>query len=161
MKAKKQPRITATMLAKDVLKWLKPATRKEVRLVPAMGTGYVRLLENKASDPLLNRDFGADGDLQTFLLCGKPCQVCGIGAFLVAKALRVDAIRAIGGGVSRERCVASLKPVGLGEDALFYIEQAFECGTGLRSNTATGRLKEICRNIIANKGKFIPKGAAK
>lgn len=149
----KEMKITTTMLAKDILKWLKPGAK--VKIKPRIAGTYV-------AGPKGDKD---ELDLQKILKSGKVCTVCALGGFIAAVAYRRDEIKlshhehhkmpgcatfsasergALAGFFSGEQCAA--------------IEGAFEHGYRLppRIVTAKGRLRFICQNIVDNRGTFVP-----
>ena len=138
-----EKKITLTMLAKDVLKWLKPGSK--IRIVPKFAHGYVG-------------SYGDAGDVQKHVKAGKPCAVCGIGALAVAAAVRIDSLKFNDfdpmNELLREACVDL---IGLTNEQAGNIEGAFELGGGLANpaRSAKGRLKQICENILKNKGEFV------
>lgn len=135
-------------LAKDILKWLEKPSKSPIQ--PRCKYGYFKM--QGEYDPV---------DVQAKLKAAKEpvCDVCAIGAFVAAKAFREDNLRAP--YLNRDAAIQFLQPVlteAHREDLpLIAIEQAFEEGEGLKAQTAVGRLRAICRNVIANKGVFIPK----
>lgn len=147
--------ITPVMLAKDVLKWLEPGSK--VKIKPVLGKWYV----------MAKGQSGAD--LQTLLKKGRQCEVCGVGALMCAIAYRQDNMF-----LTADQNIPDRRPGEVGTVSSAFIrvleffssanrhdiEMAFELGTGVRAKTARGRLKEIMLNIVANKGKFIPKERA-
>lgn len=147
-------RITKTMLAKDILEWLKPHSK--VKINPQIRGTYI-------AGPVGEKE----EDLQKILKAGKPCTVCALGGFVAAVAYRKDAVKL--GYVSHYNFPNSLA-LGSDHDAhrilegVFsisecnVIEAAFEHGEGMppRIKTAKGRLKYICESIIANRGRFVP-----
>ena len=144
---KKKP-ITMVTLAKDILKWLEKPSKAPIN--PRRKYGYFRMLEYEPTD------------VQAKLKAAKEpvCDVCAIGAFVAAKAFREDNLRV--SYLNRDQAIRFLEPVftkAQREDylPLIEIEEAFEAGEGLKAQTAVGRLRAICRNVIANKGVFIPK----
>ena len=98
-------------------------------------------------------------DLQSYLKSGNSCEVCGVGALVCAVAYRKDKIKTSTSWLSGVSDVLNpyteIRPF-FGLENSGYIEEAFERGVGVKAKTAVGRLKEICKNIIANKGKFVP-----
>ena len=138
--------VTLTMLAKDVLKWLRPGSK--VRIVPRFHYGYIG-----------KRD--QSGDVQEYLKSGKPCPVCGIGAIAAAAAFRKDKLKfdAWGSPTSNGIRNACMRVAGMPMSQANKIEDAFENGEGLPPiRSARGRLIVICENIIKHNGLFIPKG---
>lgn len=137
---KKPEKVTLLMLAEDVLKWLKPGSK--VKLVPKANHGYIGTTEQRG------------GDVQTYLKSGKPCTVCGIGAFAAAAAFRKDKLQFDDPTSIRNACI---QVTGLKPSQADYIEYAFEYGEGLDhpAKSAKGRLTQICENIVKNKGRFV------
>lgn len=157
---KPQPPITLTLLAKDILKYLQPDSK--VKLKPRRKFAYC-----------LTPKGNAEPDLQKVLQAGKVCEVCGIGAFLAAKAYRIDGVefrdtldffsrhagrRGLGSSEFDQRVVRNSLQAVADPETLLRIEKAFEKGTGVprEIKSARGRLEWICKNIIRNKGVFKP-----
>lgn len=143
------PTFTTVDLAKDVLKYLDPVTAGDIHIKPRLGWGYVEM-SNAA---------GTERDIQTRLLRGEECYVCAVGALAVAGALRGDGLA--GYSVGREFTVSYtsiLEKLGgrFTPEQLDALEDEFEGDNVLPRGDATGRLRAICENIIANGGKFVP-----
>ena len=147
---KKPEKITLLMLAKDVLKWLKPGSK--VKLVPKANHGYIGTTKQRG------------GDVQTYLKSGKPCTVCGIGALAAAAAFRKDELQFDGFGLVASSSLrrVCIQVTGLKPSQADYIEYAFEYEEGLDhpAKSAKGRLTQICENIVKNRGRFVRDGGA-
>lgn len=144
VKQRKQ-KITMTMLAKDVLKWL--AKPKESPIIP-MDNGHGYLIARATR--------GNKVDIQQHLTKPKACEVCAIGAFVAAKAFRVDGLEVQ--AMYREDCIDFMGGISDREEML-KIERAFEDWDGITAtweSSAIEKLTLICKNIIKNKGKFVP-----
>jgi len=147
-------KVTPVLLAKDILKWLEPKSPVKIRLK----TGYGYLRTSFGQDrrlPLIITHFKAD--LRKYIKAGKPCEVCALGALVVAKAYRMDQVQLTACSMISYEIREALRDIFTFSD-MIYIEHAFEHGIGLqtRSRSAVRRMKEICHNIIRNKGQFIP-----
>lgn len=149
-------KITKTMLAKDILEWLKP--RSKVKIDPQICGTYI-------AGPVGEKEVV---DLQKILKAGKTCTVCALGGFVAAVAYRKDEVKlgtdshykfptslALGGGVN---FVEGILGGIFSAHECDVIERAFEYGRGMpvRIKTAKGRLKYICENIVDHRGKFVP-----
>ncbi len=156
-------KITSTRIAKDVLKWLE-GPKKACPIIPkGNGNGYIIIVPNAIGKL----------DVQQHLKAKGKCEVCGIGGLAAALAYRIDNLKLKSGNpngcncgscssayVERERLEKFLKPY-FTLKQLDVIEFAFEHGEDMLGKndykwSATKRLKVICKNIIANKGKFVP-----
>jgi hypothetical protein len=157
-------KITSTRIAKDVLKWLE-GPKKACPIIPIGGSNGYMIVPNATVELDVHQHLKAKGK----------CEVCGIGGLAAALAFRIDnlkldsgdpaecdcvsCIQGVGVTVSRERLEKFLKPY-FKPAQLDAIETAFEHGNEMLGKndykwSATKRLKVICKNIIANKGKFV------
>lgn len=143
--------ITLKMLARDVLKYLDPKRRGKIRLKPKLANAYVNLT---AYNRCYDREVWVD--LQEYALSGKQCEVCGLGALLVAKAIREDKISVNAyDGAQRPTNTNELLPMSVDNyNLMAKIEDAFEHWRDMPGNpprSARTRLKSVCRAIIAGK----------
>lgn len=167
MKTTTKPRkvkITATMIAKDVIKHLK---RKNRKIRPMTGVFF----EAYSNGLKAGADLMEASKKRTF-----KCEVCGIGAIFIAAVMRHDDINYRSHLNSREPIHDYLKPW-FTKNQLCLIESAFErvrttdgdynpalydaCiaakDWGYRAPSDPGaRLIAIMENVIANGGEFHP-----
>lgn len=155
-----QQRRRAVLIAGDVLKWMR--TR---RLKIKQGT-YVSFVD----DP----DVGTPlrPVLKTFVTAQRPCTVCALGACLIAKIDRYNAVEMPDGyaGFTHASTKAGISDIFSGRQ-MVLIENAFEGNIGfdedeelaraavtfgLRTADPRRRLRRIMRNIIENRGVFVP-----
>jgi hypothetical protein len=150
-------KITKTMLAKDILKWLEPKSKVKIR--PRLEYGWVAGPRGDATT-----------DLQELLMSGRPCEVCALGALVCAVAFRKDEISLCKSpshthagqdgklSLPDRYGIVSILQEYFDPEECALIEGAFEDGTGLpsRVRSAKGRLRAICENIVSHRGKFVP-----
>lgn len=136
------------LLARDVLKLMEAKKIKAKSGVYVdLGTRYSRLSRRTV-------------DIQDVIEKAKqPCKVCLLGAAMLAFAHRHDEVTAGSRLISREECVDPLERL-FSPVELAQLEAAFE-GWG-PSDLLDGeenddrRLTGIMKNVIANKGVFVP-----
>lgn len=154
----------AVLIAEDVLKWLR--TR---RLVVEEGS-YITFF-NEDEEPAPGE--ALQPALATLVTSKKPCTVCALGACLIAKIDRFNAVDMPQWGFGRTATVLRLEDI-FSSSQQDLIEAAFELrdvaeryviddlhidaaiAFGGRFDDARKRLRAIMRNIIANRGVFVP-----
>lgn len=156
-----QQRRRAVLIAGDVLKWMRTRRLKVQRDI------YVSFSKDPAVGTPLHPI------LKTLVTAQRPCTVCALGACLIAKIDRYNAVE-MPDGFTQSITRAGISDI-FSEHQMILIENAFEMSfydyvdgisfdaVAFGRTDAGGprrRLRRIMRNIIENRGVFVPPPAA-